>query len=154
MLEKIKTKLWEKYDKKDVRWIFFSLFDKDGNLLISHGVLETDKPLNDLIDIVYAGILEKEKNAVSVAFDLVTEVNQESDMTKLMWLSTKDYGVFLINNDHDPATLGTQKSWIILPNMKGVNDIKTALGLIKQKYQVSGNVLIYVFKTERMAFGL
>jgi hypothetical protein len=38
--------------------------------------------------------------------------------------------------------------------MKGVNDVKTALGLIKQKYQVSGNVMIYVFKTERMAFGL
>ena len=147
MLDKIKTKLFEKYKKEDSKWLFFSLFDKDGNVLTSTGVLQTDKNMGDLVEIISAGILDKEKWAVSVAIDVVTEVTQESDMVKLMWLSTKDYGVFLINNE-------TQKSWIILPNMKGVGDVKTALGLIKQKYQVSGNVMIYVFKTERMAFGL
>lgn len=147
MLEKIKTKLFEKYKKEDSKWLFFSLFDKDGNLLTSTGVLQTDKNMGDLVDIISAGILDKEKWAVSVAVDVVGEVTQESDMQKLMAISTKDYGVFLINNE-------TQKSWIILPNMKGVGDVKTALGLIKQKYQVSGNVMIYIFKTERMAFGL
>lgn len=147
MLEKIKTKLFEKYKKEESKWLFFSLFDKDGNLLTSTGVLQTDKNMGDLIEIISAGILDKEKWAVSVAVDVVTEVTQETDMAKLMWLSTKDYGVFLINNE-------TQKSWIILPNMRWVNDVKTALGLIKQKYQVSGNVMIYVFKTERMAFSL
>jgi len=154
MLEKIKTKLFEKYKKEESKWLFFSLFDKEGNVLTSTGVLQTDKNMWDLVEIISAGILDKEKWAVSVAVDVVTEVNQETDMQKLIWLSTKDYGLFLINNDHGPASLGTQKSWIILPNMKGVNDVKTALGLIKQKYQVSGNVMIYVFKTERMAFSL
>lgn len=147
MLEKIKTKLFEKYKKEESKWLFFSLFDKDGNLLTSNGVLQTDKNMWDLVDIISAGILDKEKWAVSVAVDVVGEVTQETDMAKLMWLSPKEYGVFLINHD-------TQKSWIILPKMKWVNDVKTALGLIKQKYQVSGNVMIYVFKTERMAFGL
>lgn len=147
MLEKIKTKLFEKYKKEESKWLFFSLFDKDGNVLTSTGVLQTDKNMNDLVEIISAGILDKEKWAVSVAVDVVLEVTQESDMNKLMWISTKDYGVFLINNE-------TQKSWIILPNMKWVNDVKTALGLIKQKYQVSGNVMIYVFKTDRIAFGL
>jgi len=147
MLEKIKTKLFEKYKKEDNKWLFFSLFDKDGNLLTSSGVLQTDKNMWDLVEIISAGILDKEKWAVSAAIDVVLEVSQESDMQKLLTISTKDYGVFLINNE-------TQKSWIILPNIKGVNDVKTALGLIKQKYQVAGNVLIYVFKTERIAFGL
>ena len=147
MLEKIKTKLFEKHKKEESKWLFFSLFDKDGNLLTSTGVLQTDKNMEDLVEIISAGILDKEKWAVSVAVDVVSEVNQESDMQKLLWLSTKDYWIFLINND-------TKISWIILPNMKWVNDIKTALGLIKQKYQVSGNVVIYVFKTERMAFSL
>jgi len=149
MLEKIKTKLFEKYKKEESKWLFFSLFDKDGNVLTSTGVLQTDKNMWDLVEIISAGILDKEKWAVSVAVDVVTEVTQESDMQKLMAISTKDYWVFLINPD-----ASGQKSWIILPNMKGVNDVKTALGLIKQKYQISGNVLIYVFKTERMAFGL
>jgi len=147
MLEKIKTKLFEKYKKEDSKWLFFSLFDKDGNLLTSTGVLQTDKNMGDLVEIISAWILDKEKWAVSAAIDVVSEVTQESDMQKLLWLSTKDYGVFLINTQ-------TQKSWIILPNMKGVNDVKTALGLIKQKYQVSGNVMIYVFKTDRLAFSL
>ncbi|PJA48969.1 MAG: hypothetical protein CO170_00955 [candidate division SR1 bacterium CG_4_9_14_3_um_filter_40_9] len=149
MLEKIKTKLFEKYKKEESKGLFFSLFDKDGNVLTSTGVLQTDKNMGDLVEIISAGILDKEKGAVSVAVDVVTEVTQESDIQKLMAISTKDYGVFLINPD-----ASGQKSGIILPNMKGVNDVKTALGLIKQKYQISGNVLIYVFKTERMAFGL
>lgn len=147
MLEKIKTKLFEKYKKDDVKGLFFSLFDKDWNLLTSTGVLQTDKHMDDLIDIVSAGILDKEKWAVTVAVDVVTEVIQESDMQKLLALPVKEYGVFLINNE-------IKKSGVILPNIKGVNDIKTALGLIKQKYEVSGNVMIYVFKTERLAFGL
>lgn len=61
MLEAIKTKLFEKYDKNDSKGLFFSLFDKDGNLLVSNGVLQTDKNMNDLVEIISAGILDKEK---------------------------------------------------------------------------------------------
>lgn len=145
MLDTIKTKVFEKYKKEDSKGIFFSLFDKNNVLLASTWVLQTDKTLWDLIDIIYAGLLDKEKNVTSVAVDIVTEVTQESDMQKLLGLSTKDYGVFLINNE-------TQKSGVILPNLSGVTDIKTALWLIKQKYGVNGNVLIYIFKTDRFAF--
>jgi hypothetical protein len=86
--------------------------------------------------------LDKEKNVASVVVDVVTEVTQESDMQKLLGLSTQDYGVFIINNDHGPASLDTQKSGMILPRLSSVTDIKTSLGLIKQKYGVNGNVLI------------
>lgn len=147
MLETIKENIFKKYKKEDQHWLFFSLFDKDGNLLSSTGVLETDKPLWELIDIIHAGLLDKEKGAVSVAVDVVTTVTQESDMAKLLALPTKDYGIFLINNE-------LQKSGVILPNIKWVSDIKTALGLIKQKYEVSGNVMIYVFQTERFGFNI
>ena len=42
--------------------------DKDGKLLASTGVLETDKPLGELIDIVYAGLLDKEKGILEVLY--------------------------------------------------------------------------------------
>jgi hypothetical protein len=62
-------------------------------------------------------------------------------------LPTKDYGVFLVNTE-------TKKSWAILPNTKGVGDVKTALGLIKQKYGINGNVSMYSFRTERVSIWL
>jgi hypothetical protein len=61
MLEKIKTKLFETYNKDESKGLFFSLFDKDGNLLVSNGVLQTDKSMKDLVEIISAGILDKEK---------------------------------------------------------------------------------------------
>ena len=64
-----------------------------------------------------------------------------------MLLSTKEYGVFIINNTD-------KKSGLLLPNLSEVVDVKTALGLIEQKYGVSGDVLIYVFKTDRFAFNV
>ena len=147
MLETIKARIFEKYKKEDNKGIFFSLLDKDGVLLASTGVLDTDKPLGELVDIVYAGLLDKEKNVVTVVVDVVTSVEQETDMKKMLWLSTKEYGVFIINNED-------QKSGVMLPNLSGVVDVQTALGLIKKKYSVTGNVLIYVFKTDRFAFNV
>lgn len=147
ILDTIKTKIFDKYKKDDTRWLFFSLFDKDGKLMISNWVFETDKKVWDLIEIIYAGILDKEKGATIVVVDVVTEVIPESDMAKLLALSTKEYWVFLINNE-------MKKSGVVLPDTKWVWDIKTALWLIKQKYGVSGNVLIYVFKTDRIAFNV
>jgi hypothetical protein len=39
--------------------MFFSLFDKQNNLLFSNGVLETDKPMDKLIDTLYHGLMDK-----------------------------------------------------------------------------------------------
>ncbi|MBU0625892.1 hypothetical protein KKG31_06185 [Patescibacteria group bacterium] len=60
------------------------MLDKDGKLLASTGVLDTDKPLGELVDIVYAGLLDKEKGVVTVVVDVVTSVEQETDMQKMM----------------------------------------------------------------------
>ena len=105
--------------------------------------MQTDKNINDLVEIIYAGILDKEKTTSTVVLDVVTEIMPESDIQKLMALSTKDYGLFLINNED-------KKSGVVLPDTKGINDITMALGMIKQKYGVTGNVLIYAFKTDRL----
>ena len=52
MLEEIKKLIYSKYKQEDKRWLFFSLFDEKWNLLISNGVLTTDKTLEDMINLL------------------------------------------------------------------------------------------------------
>ena len=145
MLEKIKQKLLEFYHKEDKFWLFFSLFDVQNKLLISNGVVTTDKPLEELIDILYHAFLEKQANAHIIVIDIIKEIQVQPDIQKLLTLSAKDYGIFAINKE-------TNISGIVLPDTAGVPDIKTALWLLKQKYNLSGNVEISTFTTRRIAF--
>lgn len=148
MLEQIKTELVKHCKAEEKKWLFFSLFDINGKILASHGTLETDKNINELTDLIYNGLLIKHEHFTkTIVIDIIESYFQETDINKLLSLSTKDYGVFLVNNE-------TKKSWTILPNTKGVSDIKTALTLIKQKYGISGNVSMYSFRTERVTIEL
>lgn len=148
MLNEIKTELAKHCKLEDKKWLFFSLFDINGKILISDGSIETDKTINELTDLIYNGLLIKHEHMTkTVVVDIIEPYFQETDMTKLLSLPTKDYGLFVVNDE-------TKKSWAILPNTKGVPDIKTALGLIKQKYGISGNVSMYSFRSERITIGL
>ena len=148
MLDQIKSALAKYCKPNEKMGLFFSLFDVNGKLLVSHGTVETDKTINELSDLIYNGLLAKHEHITkNVVIDIIQSYIQETDINKLLSLPTKDYGVFLINNE-------TKKSWAILPNTKGVVDIKSALTLIKQKYGISGNVSMYSFRTERVTVWL
>ncbi len=146
MLEQIKTKLLSFYNKTDKIWLFFSLFDVNNNLILSNGVLTTDKTLTELIEILYHALLKNvEKNVSIITIDIVKEIQIQQDIQKLLTLSPKDYGIFVINKQ-------TNISGIVLPNTQWIIDIKWALALIKQKYGLGGNVEISTFTTRRIAF--
>ncbi len=148
MLDQIKSALAKYCKPEEKKWLFFSLFDVNGKLLASHGTVETDKGTNELTDLIYNGLLAKHEHTTkTVVIDIIQSYIQETDINKLLALPTKDYGVFMINEE-------TKTSWAILPNTKGVADIKSALTLIKQKYGISGNVSMYSFRTERVTIGL
>lgn len=148
MLNQIKSALAKYCKPEEKKWLFFSVFDVNGKLLASHGAIETDKTTNELSDLIYNGLLAKYENTTkTIVIDIIQSYIQETDINKLLSLPTKDYGVFMINDE-------TKKSWAILPRTKGVADIKTALTLIKQKYGISGNVSMYSFRTERVTVGV
>lgn len=148
MLNEIKAELTKHCKPEDKKGLFFSLFDVHGKPLASNGTIETDKTSNQLTDLIYNGLLAKHEHTTkTIVIDIIESYFQETDINKLIALPTKDYGIFLVNNE-------TKKSWAILPNTKGVPDVKTALGLIKQKYGISGNVSMYSFRTERITIGL
>ena len=148
MIDQIRIELSKKCKADDKKGLFFSLFDDKGKILTSNGVIETDQNINQLTDFIYKDSLAKfESTTKTVVIDIIQSYTQETDINKLLTLSTKDYGVFLVNND-------TKKSWVILPDTKGVTDVKSALTLIKGKYGISGNVSMYSFKTERVTIGI
>ncbi|MFA5747639.1 MAG: hypothetical protein WC872_00830 [Candidatus Absconditabacterales bacterium] len=144
MLDKIKNTLFQTYKKDEVRGIFFSAFDKKNNLITSNGVFHTDKPMNELIDIIFNGLLINHTNETqTMVIDVITDNKKENDISTISNLSMKEFGIFLINEQ-------TQKSGIILPNTKGVENASGALNLIKQKFGLNGDVSIYTFKTDRV----
>ena len=144
MLERIKELISKTYKLEENRGLFFSLFDDKKNLIMSNGVLETDKTIWQLIDLLYHWLVEKYQNVKTIVVDVVTEYHEETDMQKIMWLSALENWVCIINNE-------TKKSGIILPNTAWINSIKDALVAIKQKYQIAWNISIYVFKTSRIS---
>ncbi|MDR2415307.1 MAG: hypothetical protein LBD75_01480 [Candidatus Peribacteria bacterium] len=144
MLEEIKKLLYTKYGANDRVGLFFSLFDEKGTLLASHGVVETDKNLDALIDLLYNGMIKKQelkvKNAV---FDVVKPLQAQNDVAAFLKLSPKEWGILLIS-------VKDGKSGVLLPDTKGIETMQQALASIKQKYQLSGNVAISIFQTEKL----
>jgi len=145
MLDKIKKNLFAKYQPTDIRWLFLSTFSKDDLLISSNGTLEPEKNLEQLVELLYHGIIEKETNVKKIAIDIVLESTQETDMQQLQALNLQENGLCLVGEQG--------KSGTILPNTQGVVSIQQALTLVKDKYQLTGNATIYAFKTERLVVG-
>ncbi len=100
MLEQIKAELSKHCKSEDKKGLFFSLYDVNSKILASHGTVQTDKPINQLIDLIYNGILKNHEHTTkTVVIDIVQSYIQETDVNKLLALPTKDYGVFLVNNE-------------------------------------------------------
>lgn len=147
MLDIIKSNVFAKYPATENRWLFISIFDANNNLLASNGVVETDKNVDQLIDLLYHGLLEKYQWVKTILVDVVTEKTQQTDMQKLITLPITQYGICMISNTDN-------KSGAMLPNTKWIPDVRTALTNIKQKYQLWGNVSIYTFQTDRITINL
>jgi len=112
MLEQIKSALSKHCKPEEKKWLFFSLFDKDGKILASHGTVETDKTINELTDLIYNDLLAKhEWTTKTIVIDIIQSYIQETDVNKLLALPTKDYGIFLVNSE-------TKKSWAISSTAK------------------------------------
>ena len=100
MLAQIKAELVKHCKPEDKKGLFFSLFDVKGKPLASHGTVETDKTINELTDLIYNGLLAKHEHTTkTVVIDIIESYLQETDINKLLSLPTKDYGLFLVNNE-------------------------------------------------------
>ena len=143
MLENIKKMVMASYPAQENKGVFLSLFDVQGKLILSNGVVKSAKSLEITIETLYHGLVEKNVDSLHQLYvDVVTLVREENDMQKLFQIPLKDYGLVL-------STVDGTKSAVMLPNTGGIADVKHALSLMKQKHSIDGNVLIFVFQTER-----
>jgi len=145
VLEQIKTQLTSQWVSLQSKvWVFFSAFDGEGKLLASNGVIKTDRPLEQILQSFYMGILKKfEPSVKKIIFDFVEEIRLQNDPNVLIKLPLDQYWLFLVEGEW-------QNSWVMLPNTKGVTSIQEALTAIKKKYNLNNQVSVFVFKTKKV----
>ena len=141
MLEKIKNAVFVKYKKEATFWVFLSIFDENNNLLMSNGCFYTDKVLDNILDTLYHGLVEKYKNISYIIVDIITNTQEISDVSKINEISLNDFGL---------AVIAWDKYWVMLPNTKWVTNSIQALQLIKQKDHLEWNARIIKFQTDRI----
>jgi len=107
-LEQIKSEVFKKYKPEENRAIFLSLFDANQNLLVSNGVISTDKTLDQIITILYNAIVAKHPETQNIVADLVTETTPQNDVATLLSISPTDNGVLILDK-------GDKKSGVMLP---------------------------------------
>lgn len=140
MIETIKTSIFKKYKKNDIKWLFFSVFNEQWELLMSNWVVYTDKALEELIDLLYQGLIKKHTNVGSIVADVVLETVELKTPQEIQTISPKDFWIVLSD---------WSKSGVLLPNTKWVNNIQEWLKLIKEKNDLWNNVQVIKFKTDR-----
>ena len=144
MLEKIKELIYSKYKPEDKIWLFFSLFDENWNLLISNGVLTTDKSLEDMINLLYNWILKKsESKTKHVIIDVINQITEQKDVNAFLNMDPKTNWVLLTETQWN-------KTWLILPNTKWITSMKQAIAGIKSKYQLQWDVTISTFTVDEL----
>ena len=144
MLEKIKELIYSKYKPEDKIWLFFSLFDENWNLLISSGVLTTDKTLEDMINLLYNWIFKKsESKTKHIIIDVINQITEQKDANAFLNMDPKTNWVLLTETQWN-------KTWLILPNTKWITSMKQAIAGIKSKYQLQWDVRISTFTVDEL----
>ena len=141
MLEKIKNAIFAKYKKEDCKWVFLSVFDENNKLLMSNWALYTDKVLDNILDTLYHGLVEKYKNVAYIVVDIITDEEEITDVSKINEISLQEYWL---------AVIAWDKYGVMLPNTAWVENVTQALQLIKQKDSLHWNAKIVKFHTDRL----
>lgn len=141
MLEKIKEAVFAKHKKEDCKWVFISVFDENNKLLMSDGALYTDKVLDNILDTLYHGLVEKYKNVAYIIVDIITDEEEITDVSKINEISLQEYWL---------AVIAWDKYGVMLPNTAWIANVTQAIQLIKQKDSLQWNAKIIKFHTDRL----
>ena len=145
MLDLLKTEVGKKYKLIANRWVFFSLFDKNAHLLFSKWMVEVDKSLSQIIDILYHNFFQKiESDCKIVVVDIVTNLEELYSYDILNSIDFTKNGIAV-------QQIEWEVWWVILPNTEGIADIKQLFSVIKKKNQLNGNSKVFLFQPERMS---
>lgn len=95
--EKIKNQIAQIVPLTTSRGLFISIFDAQGKLLASNGVVKTDRTLEMLIESFYQGIIQKyESQTKTIVVDIIDQLQLQNDPNELLKLSMRERGLFLV----------------------------------------------------------
>ncbi len=143
MIEKIKQEIAKLYNHNEPKGIFMSAFDEKNNLILSNGVLTTDKSLDKVIEMIYHGLIEKHTNTTKIICEIVTTIETKTTLEEINTINLSVQGLCI-------QTIDNSKSGVLLPWTIGINNIQDAFTTIKKKNNIEGNVNIYSFSTQRL----
>ncbi|HMY80889.1 MAG TPA: hypothetical protein PLW93_04315 [Candidatus Absconditabacterales bacterium] len=144
MIDLLKNTIGKEHKLIAHKGVFFSLFDSNGKLIFSKGMIEVDKSLDQIIDIFYHSFFSQLEDQIKlIVVDVVTHLEELYDygvINKIDW--TKN-GVAV-------QQLEGELGGVILPNTEGVADVKQLFSLIKKKNNLNGNIKVFLFQTQRI----
>ena len=108
---------------------------------MSNGSFYTDKVLDNILDTLYHGLVEKYKNIAYIVMDIITDEEEITDISKINEISLQEFWIAVIAGD---------KYWVMLPNTEWVTNVTQAIQLIKQKDSLQWNAKIIKFHTDRI----
>lgn len=144
MIEKIKEAISQQYSLEEMKGIFLSCFNKDGLLILSNGVLTTNKSLWTVVDMLYHGLIEEKMNTITkILCDIVTETQLLNTMDDINKIDMSKSGISI-------STLDYTKTGAILPGTEGITSLSHMLQIVKEKNHIEGNVIIHSFQSTRI----
>lgn len=144
MLDLVKTEVAKNHKLLATKGVFFSLFDKDGTMVFSKGMVQADKSLGQIIDIFHHNFFAKLVDVQLVVVDIVTHLEELYSYDMLEKIDFTKNGVAVQQVEGE--------IWgVILPNTEGIADIKQLFSLLKKKNNLSGDIKVYLFQTDRIS---
>ena len=148
MIDVIKQTVAQYVPLTEANWIFISAFDDKDLLLLSNGVIATDKPISKVIEMIYHGLMESHGNKIKkIICDIVTDTKLISTIEEIGKIDIHTQGICI-------STTDKSKSGILLPWTAGTSSIQDALEVVKQKNHIEWNVIIYSFTSQRTTIHL
>ncbi len=142
MIEQIKELLASQQNLNEKKGIFLSAFDRNNALLTSNGVLVTNKALTEVAETLYKWLIASYKEVKYIVGDIIEQIAIKTSMEDIMQTDMTIYGICASTLDHT-------KSGVVLPNTLWISTASDALGYIKQRNNLSGNITVYTFTTKR-----
>ena len=146
MIDSILKIIYSKYQASDTNGVFLSAYDSSGKLLISQGVLESEQSIEQTSRSLYETYIKPLTQADLILIDVVKNLTEQKEYTVVLGMSPSDYGLALKIVQAESSVAA------ILPNTAEIVDMAHAIYAIKQKYQISGDVILYTFQTDRFVY--
>jgi hypothetical protein len=108
MIDNIKQEISKIYNLDDPKGIFMSAFDEKNNLILSNGVLTSDKSLGKVVEMIYHGLIEKHTNTTKIICDIVTKIETKTTLEQINMINLSLQGLCIQTTDNS-------KSGVLLP---------------------------------------